>query len=433
MSTSNVSLTAGSLGGLGLGAGLGFVAFTTEHPLLLGLARLAEPVGALWTNAILMVLIPLLVSLIFVAIVGPADTRTAGKLGGLSALTFVVLLLCGGVFSLTVGRFLLTLLPLDPEGVEALRQSVTGAAASSAEPQVLSYAEWLVHLVPRNPFRALADGEMFSIVIATVLFSLASTRIAPEGREALVRLFRAVSDASIVLVRWILLLIPVGVFATVYPIAVATGSAMAGVLGAFVLATSALLLLFTALLYFVPVWFGRTPLRRFARGVLPAQAVAVATRSSLASLPPLIEGAEKTIGLPSSIAGLVLPLSVATFKVNRTISSPFQLMFMSYVFGVDLQVAPFVTFVLVMVLLSFGSPGVPSTGWVTFPFYVAMGVPPQGVVLFAGLNAVTDLFKTLANVTADMVVATVVARSSEDAVRGGASEGALLESSAKGH
>ena len=118
------------------------------------------------------------------------------------------------------------------------------------------------------------------------------------------------------------------------------------------------------------------------------------------------------------VAGFVLPLSVSTFKLNRAISSPFTLIFLAHLYGIALEPGYLATFVVTVMILSFSSPGIPSGGFmVTLPFYVAAGIPIEGVVLLRAVDAIPDIFKTLLNVTADMTVASIVARFVPGAVR----------------
>jgi Na+/H+-dicarboxylate symporter len=139
--------------------------------------------------------------------------------------------------------------------------------------------------------------------------------------------------------------------------------------------------------------------------------VAISTRSSIASLPAMLASA-KRLALPPGIAGLVLPLSVSTFKVNRTISAPVKLLFIAHVYGIDLGPTAIATFFLTVLLLSFATPGIPeAAGSVqTLPAYLAAGLPLEGILLFSAVAAIPDIFKTLCNVTGDMTVATVLAR-----------------------
>jgi proton glutamate symport protein len=103
-----------------------------------------------------------------------------------------------------------------------------------------SFSQWLVDLVPANPIRAAADGAMLPLVIFSVLFALASTRTTPDLRQVLVRFFQAVSETMLVLVRWMISLAPVGVFALVLTLAARVGASVAGALGYYVLVVCAM-------------------------------------------------------------------------------------------------------------------------------------------------------------------------------------------------
>jgi Na+/H+-dicarboxylate symporter len=407
------ALMVGSLVGLAAGFSLGALAHGSRASWLLALASASEPVGTLWTNALRMVALPLMVSCLVLAVASAPRTRTAGRLGGLSLLAFLVFLLAAGALTVAVAPRLFAGLTVDDETRVAL-QSAAPAGQEAAEHAGRSpdFAQWVAALMPTNLLRAAAEENVLGILVCVTLFALAATRIAPERRETLVRFFEAVAEAARVLVGWFLLLMPLGVFALAFSMAAKTGVAVAGSLGHYVVAVCATLLAFTALLYPVTAFAGRVSLRRFAAGVWPAQTVAVGTRSSLASLPPLVEGAGVRLGLPAEVSGLVLPLSVSAFKLNRMISAPLQLYFLTHLYGLPLRPGYVITFTLTTVLLSFTSPGIPGGGetLVTLPLYLGAGVPVEGVMLLKAVDAVPDIFKTLLNVTADMSVAVIVAR-----------------------
>jgi Na+/H+-dicarboxylate symporter len=231
----------------------------------------------------------------------------------------------------------------------------------------------------------------------------------------------------LVCVRWILAFTPLGVFVFTYRFALGAGSQAAGVLGAWVVLVSGLLLLCAVLLYPVTALFGRTTLRAFARGVAPAQIVAVSTRSSIASLPALVEGARDRLRLPDAAIGFVLPLSVSVFKLNRTISSTAKLIFLAHVYGITLSATTLVSFLITVMILSFSTVGLPSGGsnFKTLPAYLAAGLPLEGVVILEAVETIPDIFKTLLNVTADMSAATILSRSSRAAVGAGAATGKI--------
>lgn len=407
------ALTAGSLIGLALGLAGGMLAFESQNDALLRVAGLLGPIGELWVNALRMIILPLIVSHIVVAIAASSGLQRAGRIGGLALAGFIGLLALAAAFTLVVATPFIRGFRIDPGTQANFLRSAGIAAAQSTEAveEAGTFGEWLLGLLPANPLEAAVNGEILPVLIATVLFALAVTRIGAEQRDVVVGFFRAIVDATHVIIGWILAALPVGVFAIAYALTAETGFDTAGILGYFVLLTSLMLIVFTILLYPITAMLGRISLGRFARGVAPSQVVALGSRSSLASLPALMEGAENRLGLPSAVSAFVLPLAVATFKVNRTISSPIKLLFLAHVYGITLDPATVAFFIPTVMILSFSSPGIPSGGFlVTLPFYVAAGIPVQGIILLKAVDAIPDIFKTLVNVTADMSVATVVAR-----------------------
>ncbi|MGH7542223.1 MAG: dicarboxylate/amino acid:cation symporter, partial [Gemmatimonadota bacterium] len=296
----------------------------------------------------------------------------------------------------------------------SLRERAAEVALGTGE--LPPFRDWITGLVPANPIEAAARGAILPLVVFSVIFALALTRLPVEGRRPVVRFFEAVRDAMLVLVGWILAVGPLGVFCLVLPIAARLGAAFAGVLGYVVLVVCGLLVVSILALYPVAVLGGRVPLRRFAAACAPAQAVAFSTRSSLASLPPLIEAAERRLRLPVRVTGLVLPLAVSTFKFASPIARITETLFVARLYGIDLGAPEVAAISAAIGLLSFYSPGVPSGGlFVMAPIYIAFGLPVEGIGLLLALDLIPDMFITTSNITADMTVAVLLARRSAPA------------------
>jgi len=265
--------------------------------------------------------------------------------------------------------------------------------------------------VPVNPFKAAVDGDILPLLVFTVPFALALTQLREALRRPFLEMVRAIAETLFVLLRWILRATPLGVFCLSFAIAARTGPGSAGAVVLFIVLVSALLVVCTLLLYPLASVLGRVSMAALAHALAPAQIVAASTRSSLASLPALLEGAERRLGLPTSVTALVLPLSVATFKVNRTVSSTAKLLFLAHVYGLPLTPVQIGAFVASVLLISFSTPGVPSAGTIaTLPVYLAFGIPIEGIVILSAVDAIPDIFKTVLNVTGDMAAATMVAR-----------------------
>jgi proton glutamate symport protein len=401
------SVTTWSLAALAAGFGLGALGHATESRALALLAEAFRPVGALWLAALQMTVLPLVVAQLLAGIVGARGP--VGGLAGKAILLFVAMLVAAAVFTLAVAPPILAGLPSGSLGAAVPATEMPPAAP-------VSFSDWVAGLLPRNLFAAALAGDILTILLFTAVLGLAITRLPAEQREPLAHAIGGLAAAMLTVVRWILWFTPLGVFALLLVLARTTGLDAAGLLAAFVVISIALLLAATGLLYPVTVWLGRTSFRAFARAAAPAQFVAAGTRSSIASLPALVQGGRDRMELPAMATGLVLPLGVSVFKLNRTITAPFKLLFLAHVLGIPLSAATIAAFVVTIVILSFGSPGVPSSGPINaLPAYLAAGLPIEALVILEALDVIPDIFKTILNVTADMSAATILSRSSRAA------------------
>lgn len=408
-----MSLTARVLIGLGAGLGAGLALGAFREPALLAVVPVIEPVGTLWVNAIRMTVIPLVVSLLIVGVASASDMRAVGRIGGRAVMLFVLLLAAAAALALVVVPPLLAWLRIDPAASAALRESAAGteAAVPEAMARVQSPVEWILGLVPTNPVAAAADGAILPLIVFTLAFALAASRTPAEVRRSLIAFFGAVGEAMMVLVHWILLAAPVGVFALALPLAQRLGIAAAGALVYYVILVSGVCFLFLLGLYPLAAWVGRVRLRRFARAVAPAQSVGLSARSSLAALPALIEEAEKTLKLPASVTGFFLPLAVSTFRVSVPIAVVTGSLFLAKLYGVALGPADVATVGAMAMFLSFSVPGIPGGTILTMvPALVATGVPAGGIGILLAVDTIPDMLRTTTHVTADMAAAVLLGR-----------------------
>ena len=389
----------------GLAAGLAMAAL--DAGTALRVVAWIEPIGTLWVNAVRMTVIPLIVASLVVAVAG-AGVRTVGRLGTRAFAIFVALLALAAVVGALAVPALFTLLVVDADAASAIR----AGASAVTRPELPSISSWIVGLVPTNPIRAAADGAMLPLIVVTLAFGLALGRAAEPQRATVVAFFRGVADAMTTLVRWILALAPVGVFALAFVLATRLGTGVVGAVAFYLAAHSAVLVLMTALLYPIAVVAGRVSPARFARATLPAQVVAATTRSSMAALPAMVTSTAETLALPRAVTSFALPLAVSTFRLNQPISWQAMAFFAAALYGMELDAAAVLTFAVTSVLMSFSVPGIPSGGlFIIAPFLASLGIPPEAVGVLIALDLVPDVFKTLLNVTASFSVAALLGRS----------------------
>jgi proton glutamate symport protein len=409
-------LAAQVLIGLVAGFALGLlVAHLGPRVTALALA-IAEPVGALFVAAIRMTVIPLVVASLIVAVATAPDPRTVGSVGIRALVLFLCVLVAGAIFAALLAPPLFALVPIDPAATAALRASAT-SVTPGAPPALPTIGQWIVDLVPANPFKAASDGAILPLIVFALASGIALGRIAPERGAVVIRFFEGVNEAMIVLVRWILALAPLGVFALAIPLAIRVGGSAAGALLSYIVVAVVLTVAFAALvLYPLAAVGGRVSLPRFARACLPAQAVAFGSRSSMAALPVMIETARDRLGLPPAITGFFLPLATATFRAGSAVAQTVSVIFVAHLFGVELGAVQLATIALTIALTTFSIPAIPGGSiLVLVPVLAAARVPVEGIGVLLGVDTIPDMFRTTGNVTGDLAVATVLGRARRDA------------------
>ncbi|MGQ0767533.1 MAG: dicarboxylate/amino acid:cation symporter [Gemmatimonadota bacterium] len=413
-----MTLTTKVLIALAAGLALGVLLSLSGSDLASRIIPVIEPVGTLWVNAIRMTVIPLVVGSIIVGVTSAPDTRTIGRIGGRALALFLVLLFVAAGFAALVAPPLLGLIPLEAEAVAALRAAGSTATEGAGESirRIPTFAQWLVDLIPTNPVRAAADGSMLPLIFFSVIFGMAITKVAGDGRGLLVGFFRAIADAALTLVRWILALAPIGVFALAVPLAARLGVSAAGALLGYIAVTAAVCTAFAlVVLYPAARVFGRVSFREFARGAFPAQAVAFSARSSLAALPAMMEASRDRLGLPQQVTTFFLPLAASTFRVGGAVGLTVGVLFIGRLYGVDLSPVEIGSVLLTIVLTTFSVPGIPAGSIIVMvPTLMAAGLPVEGMGILLGADTIPDMFRTTTNVTGDMSAAVILSRGEGD-------------------
>jgi len=409
-SRSFLTFTTWSLVALAGGLTLGIVAHESSSPLIAALGSTANVVGDLWISALQMIALPLALALTLAATAG-ATGSSAGSLGVRAIALFLLALTIAAVFAALATRAGLTAVDLPSGAVPSLptmspSPDATAAAAGPA---------WWQAIIPKNIFAAAARGDIFPLLLCSIVFGIAVAKLPDDQRRPLTRVFSSTSQALMTVVHWLLVVTPLGVFALSFLIAMRTGTSWASALGVYLVLRVGITILCAALLYPISVLLGATTLRAFARAVFPAQVVAVSTRSSLASLPALVEGASAHLGFAGSATSFVLPLSVSLFRIGTVMANPIKLLFLAHVYGVALRPETVAMFIATEVVFSLSAAGIPNSGGAgggfrMIPVFVAAGIPIEGVIMLDAVETIPDIFETLTNVTGQMSVATLLTR-----------------------
>jgi Na+/H+-dicarboxylate symporter len=254
---------------------------------------------------------------------------------------------------------------------------------------------------------------MLPLVVFALFFGFALTRLEPERKARLLDFVQSIADVMIVIVRWVLWAAPLGVFALVLAVTARVGAGMLAALGWYIVLLCALYITVTLMLYLVAAFAAREPVRRFAVAILPAQAIAASTQSSLASLPAMIDSARTRLGYPLQVSSLVLPMAVSLFRITSPVQYIGVATFIAWMYGIELgplQLAMAVGLAAVISLGSVGLPGQVSFMATNMPVTQALGLPVEPLGILLAVDTIPDVFSTVGNVTADLTAAGVVAR-----------------------
>ena len=404
-----MSLTTRVLIALVLGIGVGLLLSTVDPVLARNIVGVIEPVGTLFVNAIRMTVIPLVMASLIVGIATSSSGAIVAKIGGRGLIVFLILLFASGAVGAVVSVPVLAHVAPDSTAAAALRAHAAPAAPTAA---VQTPAEWFIALVPPNVVRVAADGVMLPLIVFALLFGLALVAVPEPSRRNIVLIFRGIAESMLVIVRWLLVVAPAGVFALTLPLVARLGLSAVGALAAYVILVSVAVVVFAiVIIYPAAAFFGGVSLRDFARAAAPGQAVAISARSSLAALPALIESSRTRLGLPVEVTGFFLPLAAAMFRVGASLGLTTGAVFIGRLYGTPLGVEQVVTVVITAVITSFSIPGIPGGSIIAMaPVLASVGLPVEGLGILLGVDTIPDMFRTAANVTGQLAAATIVAR-----------------------
>jgi Na+/H+-dicarboxylate symporter len=409
-----MSLATRVLIGLVAGFGLGLAIAGSTSPAATAIVAVLAPVGTIFVNLIRMTVIPLVVSMLIASVGTTAASGTLGRIGARAAVMAVALLAIAATITVMVGAPIAARIQIDQTAAMALRgptppTTAPGAATTSQ----VSLAQWVIDLVPQNVVKSAADGAMLPVIMFAVLFGFAVSRVADPRRDAVLRVALGIADAMQRLVSAILALAPIGVFALAVPLASKLGLAAAGAVIAYIALVVALTIAIAAiLLYPLGIIGGAMSPARFVAFSAPSQAVAFASRSSVAALPAMLESAQRE-RMPAEITGFLLPLAANVFRVGAAVAQPVGVLFLARLYGVVLSPAQLASVVFTVVLTSFAIPGIPGGSIISMvPVMSAVNLPIEGIGILLAVDTIPDMFRTTANLTGMLTLASVLRKHS---------------------
>ena len=404
--------------GIGLAAGLllGLVAAWLAgngHPGLLHVAQGFRPIGTLFLNLLQMVVIPLVATALFAGIAKLGNLRTVGRLVVRTLAFFWGTAVAAILIGFVVGSLVLQLGRVTPEQQAALRQAATADSSfiQKAAEDIPTGARFIVEMIPSNPVKAAVEGNLLPVIVFVTFLAIASAGLPQDKRQALTDVADVATEALVKIVHWVLLLAPIGIFSLVAPIVAQFGWGLVKAMIWFVAAVFVGLVIFIGAVYLPSVaLLARIKPARFLRASFPSLLMGFSTTSSLATLPTMLQTADRELHISRSIAGFALPLGAS---VNRGGSALFQVvavLFVAQLYGIPLGFGELFQVGAAVFLASLTIASVPAASVVSLlPAFTATGLPIQGLSILIGLDRIPDMLRTATNVCGHLAGATVIA------------------------
>ena len=391
----HIAIAAGLI--LGLATGLLGAA---GSDFFLAIALASAPFGTAFMNAIRMVIIPLVMAVVFIGVANLGDPRKLGKLGG----TTLVFFWATVVPAIVIGMGTMWL------GLNFAPEMAAPEAAAREATTLPSMVDFLVALIPNNPFAAAANGALLQLIVFTALLAAAAGTLEDEKRLRLVQFAESLSEALIKLVWWILWTAPIGIFGLAAPVTAQLGWGLIQSLAVFVVSVVVGLGIYISVVYLPLLKFvgGIGPLQ-FLGGTFGAASIAFSTTSTAAALPVTLEEAKLKLGVSESVADLVLPLGASMYRPGSALFQGAAVIFLAHLFEVPIPPAALGGAVLATFLVSLTVAPVPSSGVVTLaPALDAVGIPLAGLSILLGIDRVPDMFRSTTNLLGQITTAVVV-------------------------
>lgn len=392
---------------------LGLILGAVLGPILGDFAIRIKPIGDAFINLLIMIVVPLVMASLIVGTASLGDLRRLGRIGIKTIAYYGIATAIAVAMGLAAGKTFNPGAGLDEDVKQEMLTDYAGLTPEQLErvTDKPTVAELLVKIIPRNPFRAMADTDFLQIIFFAILFGISLTILTEERRKPVLDVLNTVNDAMIVLVKGVMQIAPYGVFALIAAVAAQFGYGILLTLLKYVVVTIGTMILFAVTFYPLSLWLSGMPPIYFVKKFYEVALFAFSTSSSNATLPINLQVSEKALGVSKEVAAFVLPLG-ATVNMNGTaIYQGVSTIFIAQVFGITLGLSDLLIVVLTATLASVGAAGVPGIGMVTLTIVLnQIGIPIEGIALVVGVERILDMTRTAVNVTGDTCCSVWVAK-----------------------
>ncbi|MDG1293205.1 MAG: dicarboxylate/amino acid:cation symporter [Pseudomonadales bacterium] len=373
-----------------------------EQIVFLGLFDI---VGSIFVASLKLLVVPM----VFVSLTcGTASLGSHGNMGQMAAKT-VGLYLMTTAIAITIALSMALL--IEPgSGDQFNSQLATDANYQANDAPPLK--EVLINIIPSNPIKAMAEGNMLQVIVFALLFGIAISRSGEFGAK-IAKSFESLNEVIMEMVMILMRLAPYGIFCLLAKIFYATGFELIQQLFVYFITVVMALLFHGAVIYtgILKLFTGLSPIK-FLKHMRPIMMFGFSTASSNATMPVTLETVEEKMGVKNSVASFTVPLGATINMDGTAIMQGVATVFIAQAYQIDIGLVGYLTVILTATLASIGTAGVPGVGLITLALVLQqVGLPVEGIALIIGVDRLLDMLRTALNVTGDSVVSCVVAKS----------------------
>lgn len=373
-----------------------------------------KPVGDIFVRLLTMIAVPLVLASLIVGAASLTDLKHIAKIGGKTLGFYAITAVVAITIGLTCANLIQPGNMMDQSTKDRLIDTYQDEAQSKIDQNIsMNITDFLVNIVPKNPFKAIADGDFLQIVFFSILTGVFLMQIPRDKSKPVITFFEGLSETMIVLVEKIMIIAPYAVFTLIAATVAEFGFNILQTLIWYSLTVIIGLTILTFVEYPVLLKaFTKIKVTDFFRAQKQVLAVAFSTSSSAATLPVTMDICEKRLGVPNKIASFVLPLGTTVNMDGTALYQAVAAMFIAQVYGFDLTLTQQLTIVLTASLAAIGTAPVPGIGLIMLIIVLrSIGVPEEGIALIIGVDRILDMCRTVPNVIADSLACVVIASS----------------------
>jgi len=367
-------------------------------------ATYLKPVGDIFVNMIKMIVVPLIFFSICSAITSMEQSHSLGRIGGKSLLIY----LASTAVAIVIGLFLANV--FDPS--EGITNTELFGSKKEIQPKTVSFSETIVGMIPTNPIKAMAEGNVLQIIVFA-LFLGTAVNITGKKVKKVADAMSEIAEVIYSLTGIIMKFAPFGVFALIGWVVGTQDPEILKALVKVVIVVISACVLHTILVYslFIAGLARLNPLTFFKK-IIDAQVLAFSTSSSSATLPITMKVAEDKLGVSKGTANFVLPLGSTVNMDGTAIYLGISTVFVAGLVGVDLTIGNYLTVIFTATLASIGAAGIPGVALVMMSMvFASIGLPIEAIAIIAGVDRLLDMVRTTVNVTGDLAISVVIDRS----------------------